>query len=332
MADPQAAAGLVVKRRHPRSFLLALICLTTTTVLFTSSANPQTSATDGEPIQKPEPTNKVQDRLNLTPVPFQFLPNPPTQTIKIVTERKDERCEASQNYNLGELFYLAWCSVKTNSETVTGLSTLFLALVTLGLAISTRHAAQAAKAAAEHIPIAERAYVKMSHCPPGLMFNHSGADVRIEIRNNGTTPACVTNALINFKVLAPGEKLPTPPVYDVPKREPIRAFLVKDDIIFFTEYSIVSLGQVQTLPNGSTLCVFGYVDYIDAFGVRQRGGYARVYIPSGGSNNLDYITQDGYNYDRPRVRGEGNDWDNDESQSDPSKPVGALPNPIGPLA
>ena len=56
----------------------------------------------------------------------------------------------------------------------------------------------------------------------------------------------------------------------------------------------------------------GYVDYIDQFGQRHRGGYARVYDPrldtEPSRNNLLFITQKGYNYDRLRKRGEGSDW------------------------
>jgi hypothetical protein len=74
-----------------------------------------------------------------------------------------------------------------------------------------------------------------------------------------------------------------------------------------------------------------YVDYIDQFGKRHRSGYGRLYyhwaeikgpqpndpgVPSRQAveqrymtrNNLVFMTQAGYNYDRERKEGEGNDW------------------------
>jgi len=80
------------------------------------------------------------------------------------------------------------------------------------------------------------------------------------------------------------------------------------------------------------LFIIGYVDFVDAFGVRHRSGYARMYnawIESKGiqpddptmlsavelkqrhkrRNNLVFMSQAGYNYDRERDEGEGNDWE-----------------------
>jgi hypothetical protein len=57
------------------------------------------------------------------------------------------------------------------------------------------------------------------------------------------------------------------------------------------------------------------VGYIDVFGGHHRGGYARVYDPAletgpvGKRNNLAFVTDRAYNYDRPRRKGEGDDWD-----------------------
>ncbi len=56
--------------------------------------------------------------------------------------------------------------------------------------------------------------------------------------------------------------------------------------------------------------LIGYVDYLDKFGGRHRGGYARKFAPEldGTDNNLIFVDQTGYNYDRSRKKGEGNDW------------------------
>jgi hypothetical protein len=191
---------------------------------------------------------------------------------------------------------------------ITGLFTIILAASTILLWIVTNKAASAAQAAAEHIPTVERAYVRLSNCEPGIMFSPRGCDVRIEIKAIGSTPARVTNVVLNFRIL-PRDALPRHPPYNIPDREPIRAFLLPNEPIFITEESEVSLDEVRDLPSEMALYVFGYVDYIDVFHKRHRGGYGRIYIRGGSPSNLGVITNDGYNYDCPRVRGEGNDWD-----------------------
>ncbi len=70
----------------------------------------------------------------------------------------------------------------------------------------------------------------------------------------------------------------------------------------------------------SDLFIVGFVDYRDKFGTRHRGGYARKYAIAKDDrcsydsdeaflkrNNLIIVTESGYNYDRPRRRGEGNE-------------------------
>jgi hypothetical protein len=97
--------------------------------------------------------------------------------------------------------------------------------------------------------------------------------------------------------------------------------------------------------HGHRLYVIGYVDYTDKFDDRHRAGYGRIYEPAiddqnrpeyysaiavtetgilarmqersvrfdmtlyQNRSNLILLTKPGYNYDRPRVKGEGNDWD-----------------------
>jgi hypothetical protein len=59
-----------------------------------------------------------------------------------------------------------------------------------------------------------------------------------------------------------------------------------------------------------TLYVIGYADYIDQFNNRHRAGYARRYNPVSPQDNLHIAMDIGYNYDRLRNQGEGNDWNN----------------------
>ena len=64
------------------------------------------------------------------------------------------------------------------------------------------------------------------------------------------------------------------------------------------------------VPNkgeGDELWLYGFVDYTDEFGQSHRGGYARVYIPEKDDpsipvekrNNLSFVSEPGWNYDRP---------------------------------
>jgi hypothetical protein len=66
------------------------------------------------------------------------------------------------------------------------------------------------------------------------------------------------------------------------------------------------------------LNLYGYVDYIDAFGNRHRGGFGQnYYLPYDSRknyesdeaftarSNLTFLMQDGYNYDRQRKDNEG---------------------------
>lgn len=89
-----------------------------------------------------------------------------------------------------------------NWETVTGTFTVVLALSTIGLWVVTW---AAGKRADSVIRTSERAYVKMSHAPPGLRKAEDQPGIyviEVVVSNFGRTPAIVTDALI--------KKLPLP--------------------------------------------------------------------------------------------------------------------------
>jgi hypothetical protein len=82
-------------------------------------------------------------------------------------------------------------------------------------------------------------------------------------------------------------------------------------------YQITPEEMIAVKDHQSDLYLIGYVDYTDQFKKRHRAGYARVYRPAvddrGGyktdaefeaRNNLAFVTQAGYNYDRLRRRWE----------------------------
>ena len=162
-----------------------------------------------------------------------------------------------------------------------------------------------------------RAYVKMSHLPPGL--DTETLTIRIRVKNFGKTPARVTDLLIKPLVLTDGTTSLPDPDYSVSEKEigeSKQAFLVTNDKIFVTRKLPLSPADLAAIKDGlRSLYVYGYVDYIDAFKRRHRGGYGRVFVPSLDTgppqkrNNLNVVADGRYNYDRPRKPGEGNDWD-----------------------
>lgn len=215
----------------------------------------------------------------------------------------------------------------------TGLNSLFtlflfvVALAQVGLFVwqlrlmreavaDAKDVASAAKRQSDSLILSERAYVKMSHVSPGVRWitgNDELFQIEVEVKNHGRTPADVTDVIIGAKLLGNGEPLPEPFPYPTGERESIpNAFLVTDETFFTTRHFPLRGQNLADAKCGAKkLWIFGHVDYIDTFKVRHRAGYVRVYIPhvdDGKQNNLFYMTEGRYNYDRPRKKGEGNDW------------------------
>lgn len=168
---------------------------------------------------------------------------------------------------------------------------------------------EATRRALEQTRTAERAYVKMSHMPPGLVPSTEGTlSVTMRVQNFGRTPATVTDVIVTPHLTRPGARLPDRPTYlGVSVFPTTQAFLVTNDHIFTTQ--AFPFPEWQYVIAGLwTLYLFGYVDYIDAFGERHRGGYARMLAPDQRNNNLVFITNTAFNYDVVRQQGEGRDW------------------------
>ena len=89
------------------------------------------------------------------------------------------------------------------------------ALLLLGTVIYTAISANAAADAARAALNSERAFVKMSHEPPGLTLDPVAgtATVSVQVQNSGRTPADVIGVNLSARVLATGEKLPKVPEY-----------------------------------------------------------------------------------------------------------------------
>jgi hypothetical protein len=157
----------------------------------------------------------------------------------------------------------------------------------------------------------ERAYVKMSHKAPGVLFGSDRrVDISVDVKNFGRTPARITDVLLSTMIIGRNQPLPTDPIYTPPVNRILpSAFLVCDDS-FNVSASLVILEQMQfsnIMIGELHLYVVGYVDYVDQFEQRHRGGYGRRYVHNADGNNLIFVDARRYNYDRVRLPGEGKD-------------------------
>jgi hypothetical protein len=212
---------------------------------------------------------------------------------------------------------------------------------------SATAAANSAKAAADTLATnkaIERAYLKMAHNRPGIVFESNeefsrkedkllrNISVSIAIRNKGNTPATVTE--IGLK-LVNEDPLPANPDYSNCITFRLDAFLVRNSpMATWLNFSVLSSVVDEMKRGARPLYVIGYVDYIDSFGQRLRAGYARGFLPGVDEksaytsddgkfspkqykrrNNLGFVKALRYNYDRERHPGEGSDWPSQEAKS-----------------
>ncbi len=200
-----------------------------------------------------------------------------------------------------------------------------LVLFTFFLAIFTCSLSRTTSRIDEHSVASERAYVQLSHTSPGLNLDDSGFTfIKVEVKNFGRTPAKVTDVFLTPKWVD-GNRLPDVlPDDNTDSRDTTRAFLVTGGYIFhiepFPDLLDPRFAYADELKS-KTLVIYGYVDYIDKFGQRHRGGYARVYSQKEDDrglyasdklyaerSNLVFPGQGRHNYDRRRSPGEGRDW------------------------
>jgi hypothetical protein len=177
-----------------------------------------------------------------------------------------------------------------------------------------------AEQALAHASAAERAYVVMSHCPPGLdlrdwnssdLLDPAPIRVKVRISNYGMTPAQISGVFLGIFV---GQALPDTPPYGEPTDD--HFLLPTGKKLFITRTFFLPQNQTEQIqyadhPAPLRLWLLGYVDYKDVTGQRHRGGYARRFDsnPETIENNLSIEMRRGYNYDRERGQGEGNDWE-----------------------
>ena len=237
--------------------------------------------------------------------------------------------EHCSRYNVALFFLIKVAEfLDTHDGVVTAIATIAIAWFTLSLRDVSREQGKISRTAVDLSRNTERAYVKMSHRAPGLEWGFwvkcDDCSVRIQVKNHGSTPADVTDVVVKCLVLRKSHKLPGTPNYRQRGARPaLKAFLVKDDEFTYSTRFQLTTRKVAAVKKGNLiLFIYGYADYIDRFGDRHRGGYARQYQPGldilldrmtaeerQKVNNLLFVTQRGYNYDRSRLPGEGNDWE-----------------------
>ena len=138
----------------------------------------------------------------------------------------------------------------------------------------------------------------------GLTIDRDRKEARIviEVRNSGQTPADVINVALCWLVMPEGQAAPIIPKYPKPENAigPTAGFLVANDLfLVWKTFDGISDDQFDKINTGDErLWIYGYVDYIDVFGQWHRGGFARKYDPGRAQNNLIFVGQIGYNYDR----------------------------------
>ena len=292
-----------------------------------SQKPPPSSEKPRQPVQKIPTFNKKatpEDQRGTKEMPLVIKGMPTEKTPEQAAEdRKERDIKTAIDRDLAG--YTGWQAIFTLVLIVVGIFQLGLFIWQLRLIrkslADTKIAAQAAKinadAALEQakaITLSERAYVGMSHTQPGLIQlppPDSGYKVEMEIRNVGRTPATITDVVLDVSVLDETESLAAILKYPVNAPELAPEIFLYADGFFFAERRFPISGDVMDdiQTHKKTLILFGYVDYIDQFGRRHRSGYARQYNPADNNGNLHIAIKKGYNYDRGRQRGEGNDWD-----------------------
>lgn len=246
----------------------------------------------------------------------------PVKTIEQVEQGRREREEKAAN----DRGLVLWTIVLAGATIVLAFvaaGQLWMFWTQLKLMTKTAKAAgvaaEAAKTSAGAVMLAERAYVKMSHVPPGVQWLEGEKEsfrIEMEVKNYGRTPASVTDVKIGTKSLENGVLLQEPFPYPAREFSP-NAFLVPNEAFFHDgHFQLRGENLVDVKAGSRKLWVFGQVDYIDTFGTRHRSGYVRTYISivdDGQRNNLFYMAEARYNYDRRRKPGEGNDWNEQAS-------------------
>lgn len=315
-----------------RARLLALVCLSS--VVFAAQSQPPTpTPLKSNQIPKAQPdTQGTKPDEDKNPIQ---QPNDVTVSVNVSTG--DAQTSRPNQEATGEDTNTA---INRRLLWITG----FIALFTGGLLLVGYFQWKTYKATLATNKDIERAYVTMSHHPPGVYIDiavTSGVDghdratvtMNIQVRNAGNTPGVITHVLVQ-PYIANANRLPTNPesAYRAEDYEhPLFYSLVKGDTFTLRRtFESIDAAYISNRDAGWNLWIIGYVDYIDKFNRHHRSGYARRYDQATDDSftrerekndpsvvekdwwknrsNLLFVMQSNYNYDRERQNGDGKDW------------------------
>jgi hypothetical protein len=240
--------------------------------------------------QSPQPPNQQQstsDRGNGSPQPATISPTPPADAPASAEER-DRREEIAIQSRIAQFTKLL-----VIFGTAVGVLQLFVLIAQATIYRQMK----------DHTLVIERAYVAISHAPPGLKFGYedtSGNDVsrqdaaiKIKITNHGNTPARVTKAVIHqWIVREPIQPLSMSEIhsfYDSSASDSIEAMIAPNDSLYLPKVLKIPVADIKTVKSMGNMfsdCktplrifVVGYVEYWDRFEKRYRSTYARMFDP-----------------------------------------------------
>lgn len=305
---------------------MTVICLLAVAIPYAQSQVPTPgSGVKNQPIQQnatPGENHPPHDQRGTEKVPFVIKSVPTEQATQQAEEDRQERKAKAANEG-GLTLYTGLLALFTLGLIVVG--SIQVGLFVWQLRLARKGAEDAGKSAeaalktANSLETANRAFVKMSHLPPGLAYNQMGeTSVRMRVKNFGKTPARIIDVLVEFKCFDDIASIPdNPPIIETGSQ--VSAFLVEGDELFTGKQHSLGSPVIDKVQGGKiTVLVWGYIDYLDAFDRRHRAGYGRVYNWTSDveydsvshedfkkRSNLDYVAKVGaYNYDSPYKDGQ----------------------------
>jgi hypothetical protein len=209
-----------------------------------------------QPVQQnPAPSQNpaTEDQRGTEKIPLVIKSIPTEQTPQQAEENRKER-EAKAANEWGLTFYTGLLAIFTFCLIFVGSVQIGLFVWQLRLmkkaAVDAGKSADAALKTAKSIETANRAFVKMSHEPPGLDLNEmGGASVQMRVKNFGKTPAIIIDVLFDFKCIDNIASIPVnPPIIENVTQG--SAFLVEGDEFFFQHQHSLGAPVTDKLKGG----------------------------------------------------------------------------------
>jgi hypothetical protein len=193
----------------------------------------------------------------------------------------DEACVEGAGWENALRYYGCVARNYTFSTTERAIATFagILTLSTLLLWLFTMRAANAARAAARHIPAVDRAYIFIQPNEKGGFIGPGSQTVAfVEVQNFGPTPG--------FLETLYGEFSRTEPKGRKPRYDPSRGVTFTVDTAIGNFESPTPLHQRFEAPGIDPIYFFGYVEYRDIFKRRHTSRFCALLDPITGSSNL----------------------------------------------